>query len=375
MVDPVLINQMMAKEYFWQLVYIVKGESHHIAGQRGLFQLHPNKDETSFTDLSYIHQGCDSNLQLCIALAMDNEQIRNRYSVVLYLLVFMSVTAGAISYFGFRNLTEYYYSTKQRVKRGYKHQSFYCLYQPIVELHSCKVIGCEVLARYKDQSGELYPDQFIPQIKDLNLTWQFTRQIIDKALEDLERQLYELKSTEGFKINFNIFPCDIESGAVLDLLERNVFGSKPFEIALEIIEDEKLTGETNMRRLTQLSQKGFHIVIDDFGTGYSNLNQIKKMSCDTIKIDRSFINEMEDHSIRSTLIPHIVDIANKLNVSLVAEGIENSMQHQALMVVGVSLGQGYYFGRPMEASKLFDLIEKQNKELSTEQQEHIWTPP
>ena len=127
------------------------------------------------------------------------------------------------------------------------------------------------------------------------------------------------------------------------------------------IENEKLVGSDVTSYLESLSKAGFKIAIDDFGTGYSNLQQLAKIPCDYLKIDRSFINEMEGGSIRSTLIPHIVKMAHQLNVPIVAEGVENSMQERALQEVGIKYAQGWAFGKPMTLPELIELFSRQQE--------------
>jgi sensor c-di-GMP phosphodiesterase-like protein len=98
-----------------------------------------------------------------------------------------------------------------------------------------------------------------------------------------------------------------------------------------------------------LRDEGFQISIDDFGTGYSNLNQIASMECNAIKIDRSFVADMETGSIKSSIIPHVVGMAEALKLRVVAEGVENEAQAKKLEEMQVEYGQGWLFGRPMTA--------------------------
>lgn len=99
------------------------------------------------------------------------------------------------------------------------------------------------------------------------------------------------------------------------------------------------------------------MAIDDFGVGYSNLSQLKSLKCEFLKIDRSFVMDMEDHSIRSSLIPHIVSIADELRVTLIAEGVENTDQCQELVNMNVEYGQGWLFGKPQTVENLANTIE------------------
>jgi sensor c-di-GMP phosphodiesterase-like protein len=104
---------------------------------------------------------------------------------------------------------------------------------------------------------------------------------------------------------------------------------------------------------------GFRIAIDDFGTGYSNLSSLKNLDIDYLKIDKSFIFDMEDSTIKSSLIPHIIDISDSLGLSCVAEGIENPLQLGILKQWGIKYGQGYYFSKPIAMEELQLLCEKQ----------------
>jgi sensor c-di-GMP phosphodiesterase-like protein len=97
--------------------------------------------------------------------------------------------------------------------------------------------------------------------------------------------------------------------------------------------------------------------IDDFGVGYSNLSQLKVLNCDYLKIDRSFVMDMEDNSIRSSLIPHIVSIAQGLDVDLIAEGVENNEQCNELKELTIGFGQGWLFGKPQPVEALAKSIQ------------------
>jgi sensor c-di-GMP phosphodiesterase-like protein len=131
---------------------------------------------------------------------------------------------------------------------------------------------------------------------------------------------------------------------------------KEFKLVLEITEDEQIATQSAVRHIKTLKRKGFLFAIDDFGVGYSNLSQLKSLNCDYLKIDRSFVMEMEDNSIRSSLIPHIVSIAEGLDVSLIAEGVENLDQSKQLQGLTIGFGQGWLYGKPQTIESLGDSV-------------------
>lgn len=311
--------------------------------------------ENSTANTDFLLEECSNRIPYCLTVAASNDHFSDQYRLVLLGWQVIAVLAFVFCWLAGGHFLRYYRSTQARITRGLHQGAFYCLYQPIVEISNGKVIGCEVLARYKDAKGDLYPDEFIPLIAEHNNTWPFTRAIIQRTLQDIDACD---GLPDGFKININFYPQDIESGAILELLEHPDLKRQQCRFVVEVTENEKLTSRAAGQTLSLLSENGFEIAIDDFGTGYSNLRQIQEYSCHTLKIDRSFISEMEAGSIRATLIPHIVDIARKIDARVVAEGIENNMQNQELISAGVTYGQGYMFGKPMPLDKLLSMIAK-----------------
>ncbi len=240
---------------------------------------------------------------------------------------------------------ERYRSIESRVIRGIRKNCFYCLYQPIVALESRKVVGCEVLARFRDDKGELSPADFIPIIIKRGRTWNFTKKIINQFSLDAP---HLKRSGDNLKVSFNFFAQDIDSGIILEILEKNWLKNEHFTFVIEVTEDEKLSNLSSVEVLNKLRSNGYLIAIDDFGTGYSNLRELKEFPCHILKIDKTFVSEMEDGAIRSSLIPHIVGISKMIDVAIVAEGIEYGEQQAALIKLGIDYGQGYLFGKPMK---------------------------
>jgi sensor c-di-GMP phosphodiesterase-like protein len=219
-----------------------------------------------------------------------------------------------------------------------------CVYQPIVDLRNGAVVGCEVLMRLRDGAQVIYPDAAIAAVMRQGLTWQLDQAVIGKGLDELAQHLPPLSA---FKVSFNLFPQNIRFDAVHALIDARMraSGRNDLQIDLEVIEqnyDASMIAEVG-----RFKAAGYLVSVDDFGTGFSNLGSVKKLSPSFLKIDKSFVFDMEDASVRSSLIPEIVGIARAVGAQVVAEGVENALQAERLRAHGVQFAQGYHFSRPV----------------------------
>jgi sensor c-di-GMP phosphodiesterase-like protein len=219
-----------------------------------------------------------------------------------------------------------------------------CYYQPIVALATRRWVGCEVLMRIRDGNEQISPLLALPEIEKQGLGWALDSLVLQQSLRELAQAL---PPTPGFKVAVNLFPDNIHFQRLDALLSplQALLGRPDLQLGLEIVEQSY--DDTVVHEIAALRQAGYQISVDDFGTGYSNLGRVKRMAPDVLKIDRSFVFEMEDLSLRSSLIPEIVSIARAIGSSLVAEGIENELQAEQLACMGVEYGQGYLFARPL----------------------------
>ncbi|TQV89470.1 EAL domain-containing protein [Aliikangiella coralliicola] len=343
----------------WQAVHRIKGNVSHVYGQKNIFEnLSGDNFQQKVSWERHYSQYCLAKLGYCGAVSRTTRQILSehyRLTSILLLLV------CAISYITRGCAARFIRSRRRsisRVKQGIGKKSYYNVFQPIVNLCNEQIIGCEVLSRFKDSKGEIYPNEFIPMIKKLNLTWPFTLHMYQSALKQLSR--YELPA--GFKIGFNIFPEDLDQEKMHQLYAISAPYISRFNINLELIEDEVLNTADAKAILTDLRNLGFSVSIDDFGTGYSNLSHLNRLSSDFLKIDRSFIYDIESTSLGSILVPQIHTMAKKVGMRCIAEGIENRAQLEQLKSIGVEFGQGWYFGKPAILNQFIKTVkEKQNQ--------------
>ena len=247
------------------------------------------------------------------------------------------------------------HSLEHRIDRLLCYANVVCLYQPIIDLENGCTVGCEVLMRLADGDELIFPDVALPVIARKGLTWRLDSLVLEKGLSDIAARL---PPGDGFKIAFNLFPESVRFEALDRLIQSCLtrLARSDLVVNLEVIEQSY--HERMIDDIHKLKSAGYLISVDDFGTGYSNLGMVMKLAPDFIKIDKSFVFEMEDASVRSSLIPQIVSIAAAVNSRTVAEGIENSLQASKLKAMGVHFGQGYLFGKPMDAEHFLRYLQE-----------------
>ncbi|NSL54919.1 EAL domain-containing protein [Uliginosibacterium aquaticum] len=236
-------------------------------------------------------------------------------------------------------------------------ENIICMYQPIMELTTGRVAGCEVLMRLRDGGEVIYPDKVIPLILERSLGWQLDQAVSLRALRELADALPKNPvSTDArlFKVAINFFPENIRFEKLTALLTP----IRPEGVSLNVEVTEYGMSDDLFEEVRCLREADYLISVDDFGTGYSNLGTVKCLSPDFLKIDKSFVFDMEDDSLRSSLIPEIVAIARAVNAELIAEGVENEQQANRLRDMGVQYGQGYFFARPLPIEEFMEFLAK-----------------
>ncbi|MBW3698502.1 EAL domain-containing protein [Vibrio sp. T187] len=346
-IDPEFITNLLGKEYRWEMYFQGANERYSWAGEQGIADNVTAMDSFNYWGGSTVAVTlCDDGGRLCVAVKPKLLRNSQHPPLLIELTLVVSICLAIFGYLLSRKYYRLQRTTTARVKRALVEQSFYCVYQPIVDLEDGSTVGAEMLARVEDKYGAMTPDEFIPVISKLDKTWQFTEYLMKTAMTEMN-ELVDAK----FKLSMNVYPKDIASSEVEKVTQLTEFKNFRGAVTLEVTESEYLEGEGASYTISQLQSHGIDIAIDDFGTGYSNLNQLRKINSQVLKIDRSFVIDMEDGAIRSSLIQHIVDIARSERMRLVAEGVETAVQHQALKQMGIEYGQGWAFGKPMRIAE------------------------
>ena len=221
-------------------------------------------------------------------------------------------------------------------------------YQGKVDHRDGKYVGVEALARWHSKVlGFVAPNEFIPALTRLNLMHEFTEYIMDKVLDDYQKIME--KYGPSTSVSINIPPSYFFQSDFIANIQRMLgsYAMPAEKLILEITED-LFIGDYDLitERIEQLHELGIRISIDDFGTGYSSLNYLVNMKVDEIKIDKSFIDQMEKDNKAFELFKILCNIAQVYDYTIVAEGVETEKQLNMIKTTSLKIIQGYYFSKP-----------------------------
>jgi len=240
-------------------------------------------------------------------------------------------------------------------------KEFSLCFQPVVCLKDARTRGFEVLLRwYNPKLGQVSPDHFIPLAEKSLLIQPLGLWVITQALASF-RRLSLLQPDAGLYLNINLSPRQLHDDQLVKALPRLLTEAKvaPESIRFELTESAlDMNEQVVTERLSALRTMGFQIYIDDFGTGYSSLKRLVQFPIDGIKIDRSFVDGLENDGSKQVMIEVIVTMARLLNLQVVAEGVETEGQRKLLEVGGCRLAQGYLFSRPLPEVELSRQLER-----------------
>ena len=228
-------------------------------------------------------------------------------------------------------------------------------YQPIVHLQTGCMVGVEALVRWDHPTrGRVAPNEFIPLAEWSVLIVDIGRWVLQEACAQI-RQWSDLWGDASPSVSVNLSGRQLlHPGLATDVaVALQLSGVEPSQLVLEMTESVLLEhNDETVATLRLLKDLGVRLAIDDFGTGYSSLSYLHRFPFDVLKIDRSFVERLSLETAERSLASGIVRMGEGLNLRMVAEGIEEADQLQALRSIGCELGQGYFFSRPLPAPEL-----------------------
>ncbi len=250
---------------------------------------------------------------------------------------------------------------KSKLRRALERDELVIRYQPKVELAGGRVVGAEALLRWRlPGHGDIPPSRFIPLAEETNLILDIGEWVLNRVCMD-----YRQITTEGLepgRISLNLSLRQLRQASFI-LRYRSVFrrhAVSPTALELEITETTLMADTKNtLRLLEELHAMGLHLSIDDFGTGYSSLSALQQFPIGTLKIDQSFVRDVEHNSSNATLVRTIIDMGRSLGMTVVAEGVESPGQLQFLRDSGCDQAQGRLFGEPCAAEELLAVLKRQ----------------
>jgi EAL domain-containing protein (putative c-di-GMP-specific phosphodiesterase class I) len=242
-------------------------------------------------------------------------------------------------------------------------------YQPIVNLETRRIVGCESLIRWQHPDrGLIGPGAFLSTAEDTGTIIPISRWIVQQACSDL--QLLEAararnplaRNLPPLYMSINLSGRQFEDPHLAEDIHGLVLGvgADPRRIKLEITESLLIESPDRAARiLNAFRDYGFSIAIDDFGTGYSSFNYLCQYPIDTLKVDRSFVLSMRQDHRSSKIVHALIIMANSLDMTVIAEGIEHEDEASRLLDFGAENGQGYLFSRPVPLETLSDVLENE----------------
>jgi EAL domain-containing protein (putative c-di-GMP-specific phosphodiesterase class I) len=232
-------------------------------------------------------------------------------------------------------------------------------YQPIIDLRTDQVVGFEALARWRHPTrGLVLPVDFIALAEESDLIVMLGETVLEKACRQAQawrRRWPEQNLVMSVNLSPRQFLDPNLAQKIASVLRRTRL--EPCALELEITESSVMDrSETSLRVLEQLRALGVRLVLDDFGTGYSSLAYLRHLPLDTIKIDRSFVTDLDVQDPNVGIVRAVVSLAHGLGISVVAEGIETDEQARRLRDLGCDLGQGYTWAHPSDPAKTAAIV-------------------
>jgi diguanylate cyclase (GGDEF)-like protein len=243
-------------------------------------------------------------------------------------------------------------SLEADMRRALREEQFWVVYQPVVATQDGATLGFEALVRWaRPGHGTVPPMEFIPLAEETGMVVPLDRWVLRRACAQV-REWQDAYGDSSLSLSVNLSARHLHLDDVVADTEEALAtsGLAPSCLTLEITETALLL-DNDVTRVTisGLKDLGVRIAIDDFGTGYSSLSYLRRFRVDALKIDRSFVEALDDHSGDEPLVHAIIQLASTLGLSVVAEGVETQEQLSVLRTLGCDIAQGYFFDKPLDA--------------------------
>lgn len=250
-----------------------------------------------------------------------------------------------------------------QLRRALDNREFIVYYQPKVSVVTGKIVGAEALVRWNHpENGIILPSQFISLAEEAGLVSKMGLQVLDMVCRDISH--IKTMNTELGRVAINLSGAQFNDDFLLDELQKVIdfWKVQPQDIEFEITESMVMNNhEQAIQHMDGLNAAGYTLSIDDFGTGYSSLAYLKRFPVTSLKIDRSFIQDMPGDSNDTAIVLAIVAMAKTLGLKVVAEGVENATQLETLVSCQCDEYQGFYFSKAVPVDAFIELLERQDR--------------
>jgi diguanylate cyclase (GGDEF)-like protein/PAS domain S-box-containing protein len=252
---------------------------------------------------------------------------------------------------------------KSKLRRSLERDEFLMHYQPKVDLRDGRIVGAEALLRWRlPGHGDIPPSHFIPLAEETNLILEVGEWVLNRVCQDY-RDLQQTVTTPG-RISLNLSLKQLRQASFI-LRFRSVFrkhGVSPTCFELEITETTLMAdSKRTLHLLDELYAMGLHLSIDDFGTGYSSLSALQQFPIGTLKVDQSFVRDVDDDESDATIVRTVIEMGRSLKMNVIAEGVESLGHLNFLRRHHCGFGQGKLFGEPVTLEELRLLLARQQE--------------
>jgi diguanylate cyclase (GGDEF)-like protein len=248
--------------------------------------------------------------------------------------------------------------TEADLRKALERDELEVYYQPFYSLAGQRIVGAEALVRWHHPTdGLITPERFIPIAEETGLIMSLGRHVLNTACRQVRsiRDRFDL----DLPISVNLSPRQFQENGLFSqaaaALDEAGLPSEllTFEITETVVMEDLASARQVMRKLNRL---GVHLAIDDFGTGHSSLAYLKQFPVNEVKVDRAFVRGVAESPVDSAIVRAVIDLANAMGITAVAEGVETEAQVARLTMLGCQVAQGFYFSRPLRAGEFDELI-------------------
>jgi len=249
------------------------------------------------------------------------------------------------------------------LRHALERREFRAHYQPIVDLASGRIVGCEALARWQHcDRGLLLPGEFLAVAEETGVICALDWWMLDETCRRLHEWQLRFGLRDGFVAHVNVDERQIKDAQFVPGVDATICANRiePRSVALEVTETIFRSDRDELQEtLIGLKRVGTSLVVDDFGTGYSSLESLVASPFDTLKLDRSFVQDLENNPRHRSIVRSISGLARDLELGLIAEGVESPAQAKLLIDVGCTMAQGFLYSRAVSQEGMEALLQEQ----------------
>lgn len=249
---------------------------------------------------------------------------------------------------------------EKNLKDAVLDEEFEIYFQPQLNVITNKIVGFEALLRWVNPKlGRVSPAEFIPIAEDTGSIDKIGNWVLKKVCEQCK--MWEDMNYNFCKISVNISVVQLQKNHFFRNVKKIIEDTKikPEYLKFEITESVVITNfENNNQILNKLMDMGVEIALDDFGTGYSSINYLRNIPINTLKIDKSFVDNIDESKVDKVILKEIIKLANEISIDVIVEGVESKEQLEVLKEIGCTQIQGYYFSRPLPLCDIQELLKE-----------------